>query len=559
MNRLSYLSLVAVAAAFLIAAPAAAVAADYCVGSPTGCSGTSEGSNLQQALDDAGANPGGDQVLIGPGTYTRVDGFTYHDSNSENTVEIRGVGSPTLTMTTAASHEFVLDVAQTFSSVSDLAIDIPNLGSITPGMGTHSGGLQLGSNVSAQDVNVTGPSAPLDQQIGMQLDGSVVGTSSVHLALDPVVGSIGIYVNTPGSAGIYTSTIVGSHAIDLASGYGTTTLSRDRISALNDGLTVYNGKFQVDNTLIDLRGGNGAGPGLGSHAIEATAGYTTVDAKQLTIRNGDADSVAVEEGNSNYSSDIDVRLTNSIIRDIGHAIEQRPPLSGSSTQFTATNDDYDASGNLPATPSSGMSRSETGIVNVDPLFIASASGVNGLSGDYRLPFNSPVIDAGTSIPPDWFEKDLGGLERIVDGAAPFAGPVRDLGAFEYQRRAPIVTATATPSGAPPGQSITFDGSGSSDPDDDPITYSWSFDDGATATSAVVSHTFTDAGMHSGTLRVTDGSGLTAMSTVTVPIYPPGSTVPIPNSTKATTKATKPCKKHRATHRSRAKKCRKKQH
>lgn len=86
-----------------------------------------------------------------------------------------------------------------------------------------------------------------------------------------------------------------------------------------------------------------------------------------------------------------------------------------------------------------------------------------------------------------------------------------------------------PYGAAPGQSITFSAAGSSDPDGDPLTFSWTFGDGGTATGVGPSHTYAAAGTYTVTLNVSDGRGGTASATVsavvrntnTAPVANPG--------------------------------------
>jgi hypothetical protein len=55
--------------------------------------------------------------------------------------------------------------------------------------------------------------------------------------------------------------------------------------------------------------------------------------------------------------------------------------------------------------------------------------------------------------------------------------------------------------------INFDGTGSSDPDGDVLTYDWTFGDGNTGTGATPSHSYSAEGTFDVTLRVTDPAGL----------------------------------------------------
>jgi PKD repeat protein len=99
-----------------------------------------------------------------------------------------------------------------------------------------------------------------------------------------------------------------------------------------------------------------------------------------------------------------------------------------------------------------------------------------------------------------------------------------------------VTASATPAGtnqapvanAGPSQStqtlisVTFNGSGSRDPDGTIASYSWNFGDGTTGTGVTAPHTYSRAGTYTVTLTVTDNLGATgsASTSATISNRPP---------------------------------------
>jgi PKD repeat protein len=75
---------------------------------------------------------------------------------------------------------------------------------------------------------------------------------------------------------------------------------------------------------------------------------------------------------------------------------------------------------------------------------------------------------------------------------------------------PTVVANATPrSGAAP-LAVAFSSAGSSDPEGQPLSYAWSFGDGATSTAANPSHTYTASGQYVARLSLSDGTN-TALS------------------------------------------------
>jgi PKD repeat protein len=69
----------------------------------------------------------------------------------------------------------------------------------------------------------------------------------------------------------------------------------------------------------------------------------------------------------------------------------------------------------------------------------------------------------------------------------------------------VVTAPVT---ATVSQTITFDGSASTDNDGSIVSYGWDFGDGTTATGDIVPHLYEIAGTYLVSLTVTDNDGLT---------------------------------------------------
>src|SRR5467141_1728955 len=103
---------------------------------------------------------------------------------------------------------------------------------------------------------------------------------------------------------------------------------------------------------------------------------------------------------------------------------------------------------------------------------------------------------------------------------------------------PVVQApTSNPGGLYSGyvsQTISFNGSASSDPNGYPLSYSWNFGDGTIGTGATPSHTYSSAGTFTVTLTVDDGRTVTesATTTATLTMPPPpvitASLTPAPN-------------------------------
>ena len=88
--------------------------------------------------------------------------------------------------------------------------------------------------------------------------------------------------------------------------------------------------------------------------------------------------------------------------------------------------------------------------------------------------------------------------------------------FQYVgdgNRAPTAEYTVNPTSGVAPLKVTFDASGSSDPDGDALTYKWDFGDGTSSTAKVVEHTYEDRGTFVPKLTVTDSKGLSDTDTL----------------------------------------------
>jgi PKD repeat protein len=132
-----------------------------------------------------------------------------------------------------------------------------------------------------------------------------------------------------------------------------------------------------------------------------------------------------------------------------------------------------------------------------------------------------ALDKGMAIPAvttDW------------DGEPRPAGAAPDLGADERHvmtNLPPLASFTASPESGPVPLTVVFDGRTSVDPEGGPLTMTWAFGDGQTASGATATHTYLQAGTFVAILTARDAQGLTATATTTIvvgaapPIGAPG--------------------------------------
>ena len=139
-----------------------------------------------------------------------------------------------------------------------------------------------------------------------------------------------------------------------------------------------------------------------------------------------------------------------------------------------------------------------------------------LDADLRPRFDSPLVDKASGPASVSDAVDASASPRGVDGDGDGTA-TRDIGALEYQRRAPhISSAMAVPGTAFTDDPHTFTVE-ATDADGEVLTASWAFSDGAAATGFETVHAFSAVGESYATVTVTDPAGVSAASTLSVTV------------------------------------------
>jgi len=110
------------------------------------------------------------------------------------------------------------------------------------------------------------------------------------------------------------------------------------------------------------------------------------------------------------------------------------------------------------------------------------------------------------------------------------GQVRRIRFTGTTNRNPVAEVFANPTTGSAPLDVAFNASTSSDPDDDPLTFTWNFGDGSTGTGATPTHRYAASGTYNPVVTVSDGRGGTATATVRIDV---GNTAPQPTISSPT--------------------------
>lgn len=498
MRTLRLLIALAAAAAFMIL-PQAASAGEYFA---------TTSAEITSKINQASAASGDDTVHIAAGNYT-IDKNTFPNVSSGNgKIEIVGAGvGQTVLNGTANSADggrlIYLSLPTESSTLSDFTLNVEfTSATFVTGVEIFSGGIadfainQTG-NPTSNNTSVVWMST------GNSAENGTISTQGTTVGLG--TASAGNSVDNVSVTGNDSPNSIGVNPILDSTG----TYKRVRVKGFASGIYVNGGSADISDSLVDMG------------ATMSATGITVVDqnssqpaamtfaAVRNTIVGRGSGQLAISFQTLEGIDSISATLMNNVVYFPG---DGRSVLRCSGSNATVNFDNLRYRGDI-FMPTGGCSydgRTDESALTGDPFRDFDA-------GDYRPAWNSPLIDTGATANPS-SAVDAEGSARIVDGDGDSTATV-DIGAYEYQRGAPTVSITTPKTNLLVLERTSFTAN-ATDPEGEDLTYAWAINGTPSLQNPqTLDIGFTDAGVYSVGVTVTDEAGATGTATVTVNVAP----------------------------------------
>lgn len=178
-----------------------------------------------------------------------------------------------------------------------------------------------------------------------------------------------------------------------------------------------------------------------------------------------------------------------------------------------------------ALPGCTVDGTQASVSCVYPITVAAGTpnitSLQGAGGEFAYVFRTKIADTAGGPP---YQQPPRGYVTVGNGGTPNPTP---------GNRDPVAAFTSSQiEDAASGATFRFSALGSSDPDGDPLTYSWSFGDGTGASTRDFTKRYAQDGVYTVTLTVDDGQGGTDDETKTFTV-PGGETPTVPVITSFT--------------------------
>ena len=482
----------AAAACVLLVFASAADAEVFCVNDPACPAGGTAKDTLGAAFQAADVDSLEDTIRLGAGNYDILG------LGSSKPVDIVGAGI-NKTIITDTNSGTVLYLSNAESSVTGLTL-LPTQPS--------SEGIRLKSGADATDVSIVAPDSAINTD-GFIVEGPGSVLQGIEVDLPDGLSAAGVYAFDP--------VLVRDAKITAAFGVeGEVSLRRAVIRA-SIGLRAFGHSIHASNVLItphprpttNYFSGLDVTNGNGGQSAEILASNVTIDGRGI----GTAIEVTSNSAQNVTSGTATAIVKGAILRNVPHAIYRYGLTAPETASVDISYSSYDGTKVNSSGEGTFTQGQDNHTDNPDPRFVDPAH------LDYRLRHDSPLIDVGRPTAYLGEENpDLAGHDRVRDSDGN-GSAIRDIGAYEYQRLAPVAAFAASPQPALVNDPVTLDASATVDPDGDPLALNWDFGDGVTASGTSASHRYAAPGSFPVTLTATDPTGLSSTATHPADVTP----------------------------------------